>query len=62
MLRANLATYNGLINGAMGTIVDIVYASGCKSPIDILFVVMVDFDNYHGVYLREGTNIIPTYS
>ena len=57
MLRANLATYN--VNGAMSTIVDIIYASGCKSPIDISLAVMVDFDNYHGVCFHEGTNIIP---
>jgi len=35
MLRANLAIHNGLVNGAMCTIVDLVYASGCKSPINI---------------------------
>ena len=57
MLRANLATYN--VNGAMSTIVDIIYASGCKSLIDISLAVMVDFDNYHGVCFHEGTNIIP---
>ena len=37
----------------------IVYASGCKSPIDIPLAVMVDFDNYRGVCFLEGTNIIP---
>jgi len=58
-LRANFATHNGLVNGAMGTIVDIVYASGCKFSIDIPLAVMVDFDNYHSVCFREGTNIIP---
>jgi len=49
----------GFLNGAMGTIVDIVYASDCKSPIDVPLTVMVDFNNYHGVCFREGINMIP---
>ncbi|KAL2462147.1 ATP-dependent DNA helicase [Abeliophyllum distichum] len=59
MLRANLATHNGLVNGAMGTVVDIVYAVHCKSPFDSPLAVMVDFDNYRGTSFREGSNIIP---
>jgi len=59
MLRANHITHNGLVNGAMGTIVDILYASGCKSPIGMPLEVMVNFDNYHGVCFCDGTNIIP---
>ncbi|KAF5196426.1 Atp-dependent dna helicase pif1 [Thalictrum thalictroides] len=59
MLRANLCTQYGLVNGAMGTIVDIVYASGCGSPFDIPFAIMVDFDSYCGLPFRSGTNIVP---
>ncbi|KAL2480002.1 Uncharacterized protein Adt_32976 [Abeliophyllum distichum] len=43
MLRANLATHNGLVNGAMGTLVDIVYAINCKPPFDSPLAIMVDF-------------------
>ena len=59
MLRANLVTHNRLVYGAMGTIVDVVYASGCKSPIDIPLAIIVDFDNYHDVCFHESTNTIP---
>ncbi|KAF5195646.1 Atp-dependent dna helicase pif1 [Thalictrum thalictroides] len=59
MLRANLCTQYGLVNGAMGTIVDIVYASGCGSPFDIPLAIMVDFDSYCGLPFRSGTNIVP---
>ncbi|KAL2481045.1 ATP-dependent DNA helicase [Abeliophyllum distichum] len=59
MLRANLATHNGLVNGAMGTVVDIVYAVNCKSPCDLPLAIIVDFDNYRGTSFREGTNLIP---
>ena len=55
MLRANHITHNGLVNGAMCTM----YTSDCKFPIDIFVTVMVEFDNYHGVWFCEGTNIIP---
>ncbi|KAL2479995.1 Uncharacterized protein Adt_32961 [Abeliophyllum distichum] len=53
MLRANLVTHNGLINGAMGTVVDIVYAVNCKSPFDSPLAIMVDFDNYCGISFRS---------
>ena len=38
VLHANLTTHNRVINGAMGTIADIVYASDSKSPTDIPLV------------------------
>ncbi|KAL2499053.1 ATP-dependent DNA helicase [Abeliophyllum distichum] len=59
MLRANLATHNELVNGAMSTVVDIVYAVNCKSPFDSPLTIMVDFDNYRGISFRESSNIIP---
>ena len=45
MLRANLDIRYWLVNGAMGTGVDIVYARSCKSPHDLPLAVM-DFGNY----------------
>ncbi|KAL2474964.1 ATP-dependent DNA helicase [Abeliophyllum distichum] len=59
MLRANLTTHYGLVNGAMGTVVDIVYAVNYKSPCDLPLAIIVDFDNYRGTNFREGTNLIP---
>ncbi|KAF6162631.1 hypothetical protein GIB67_003177 [Kingdonia uniflora] len=57
MLRSNLATQNGLVNGAMGTVVEIVYSSSSKPLSDLLLAVIIDFDNYRGTLFREGSNI-----
>ncbi|KAF6155028.1 hypothetical protein GIB67_035775 [Kingdonia uniflora] len=59
MLRSNLATQYGLVNGAVGTAVNIVYSSSTKPPNDLPLTVMVDFDNYSGKNFCEGTIIIP---
>ncbi|KAI3992757.1 hypothetical protein MKX01_021718 [Papaver californicum] len=59
MLRKNLSTQYGLVNGSMGTVVDVVYSSEEKSPSDMPVVVMVDFDKYIGQQLYEGSNVIP---
>ncbi|KAL5725506.1 hypothetical protein ACHQM5_008644 [Ranunculus cassubicifolius] len=59
MLKSNLHTQSGLVNGAMGTVVDIVYGPGCKSPIDIPLSVMIKFDNYTGSHFRSNTTVIP---
>ncbi|KAL5717816.1 DNA helicase [Ranunculus cassubicifolius] len=59
MLRTNLATNYGLVNGAMGIVDSIVYGQGCRTPVDMPVEVMVNFDNYNGPAYKEGTRIIP---
>ncbi|KAI3913055.1 hypothetical protein MKW92_038757, partial [Papaver armeniacum] len=59
MLRKNLSTKYGLVNGSMGVVVDIVHKNGEKSPTDMPIVVMVDFDKYTGPKLYPGSNVIP---
>ncbi|KAI3872509.1 hypothetical protein MKX03_004572 [Papaver bracteatum] len=57
MLRKNIATQYGLVNGSMGTITYIVYEEGLKSPIDMPIAVMVDFDTYTGPKFVEESNL-----
>ncbi|MCL7028421.1 hypothetical protein MKW94_024005 [Papaver nudicaule] len=59
MLRKNLSTHYGLVNGSRGVIVDIVYGNGEKSPTHMPIAVMVDFDKYIGPKFQEGSNVIP---
>ncbi|KAK3932930.1 ATP-dependent DNA helicase [Frankliniella fusca] len=47
MLRKNLNVSMGLVNGALGTIKDIIYAKGCRPPQLPLFVI-VQFDDHDG--------------
>lgn len=58
MLRHNLWTTKGLVNGALGTVVDILYDFGTKPPQDMPVAVIVQFDAYDGPFLR-GTNLLP---
>ena len=53
MLRANLWVAAGLVNGTMGTIVDICYLNG--APPDLPVAVMVNFDKYGGPTLSNHT-------
>ena len=53
MLTANLWVAAGLVNGTMGTIVDICYLNG--SPPDLPVAVMIKFDKYCGPYLSNHT-------
>jgi len=54
MLRINLLTTKGLVNGARGTVKDIIYAP-TAGPLDLPKVVVVEFPNY------EGDELIPGY-
>lgn len=48
MLRSNLWTAHGLVNGATGTVDDIIYSPHTKPPTDQPLCVMVKFDRYTG--------------
>lgn len=48
MLRTNLSTSIGLVNGAVGTVRDILYEAGKRPSTDMPAAVMVEFDNYSG--------------
>ena len=59
MLRHNLWTEAGLVNGAMGTVHDIIYKPGSK-PGSLPAVVLVKFDEYTGPTCLEGeVRIVP---
>ncbi|KAK3913546.1 ATP-dependent DNA helicase [Frankliniella fusca] len=53
MLRKNLNVSMGLVNGALGTITDIIYAKGCRPPQLPLFVI-VQFDDHDGFEALDG--------
>ena len=59
MLRQNLWTAKGLVNGALGFVRDIVYTPGTKPPQQPI-VIMVEFDAYSGPTI-EG-NLVPITS
>lgn len=61
MLRAYLWTEMGLVNGAVGTIVDLLYEENAKPPNDKPAVLICTFDDYKGPYLGNDPNnkIIP---
>jgi ATP-dependent DNA helicase PIF1 len=52
VVKSNLWVEAGLVNGTLGTVVDIVYAIGKSSPKDLPDVVMVRFDHYRGPTLN----------
>ncbi|KAE8736723.1 hypothetical protein FOCC_FOCC017822, partial [Frankliniella occidentalis] len=60
MLRSNMWLETGLVNGATGTVVDIVYQPGRAQPEDLPAVVMVKFDNYTGPTVGDGLVPVPT--
>ncbi|XP_052127487.1 ATP-dependent DNA helicase pif1-like [Frankliniella occidentalis] len=53
MLRYNAWTENSLVNGAMGTVVDIVYREGEKSPDNMPAVILITFKDYDGPFLHD---------
>lgn len=58
MLRRNLNTNYGLVNGALGTIMDIIVSPDDDLPVFVL----IDFDNYTGPTIYGGVPIVPVQS
>lgn len=52
MLRTNLCTEKGLVNGSLGTIIEIVYRPGKRPPF-LPFVIFVKFVKYGGPYYGD---------
>ncbi|KAE8739231.1 hypothetical protein FOCC_FOCC015271 [Frankliniella occidentalis] len=55
MLRSNLWLRAGLVNGALGTVVDVIYHHDKAPPEDPPAVIMVKFDDYSGPTMPDGT-------
>ena len=62
MLRCNLFTEAGLVNGAIGTVEKIIFRKGDKPPEDMPEVIMVRFPDYKGPTLENGCVPIPLIS
>ena len=60
MLTTNLWTEAGLVNGAMGTVQDILFGED-QGPPSVPVAVFVSFDNYEGPTITslEGTRVVP---
>lgn len=56
MLRKNLCTARGLVNGSLGTVRDIIYNVGERSPA-FPYMLLVEFDGYSGPYIQD--NLFP---
>lgn len=63
MLTRNLWTEVGLCNGAMGTVVDIIYAKGHRPPVQpIAIIVQFDDKDYSGPsFCNSIPNCVPLY-
>lgn len=48
MLRCNLWTEQGLVNGSIGTVEQIIFRKGKLPPEDIPEIILVKFPNYTG--------------
>lgn len=53
MLRRNLCVRRGLVNGSLGTVRDIIYRNQVCPP-NLPYVLMVEFDNFTGPFMREN--------
>lgn len=56
MLRSNLWTEVGLVNGSLGTVKEIIYESDTRPP-QMPIALLVSFDNYSGPHYQE--NAVP---
>lgn len=52
MLKVNLWVEGGLVNGALGTVRDIIYRENSAPPDQPLYI-LVEFDNYRGACLTD---------
>ncbi|KAE8738388.1 hypothetical protein FOCC_FOCC016134 [Frankliniella occidentalis] len=59
MLTHNLWTEKGLVNGTIGTVVNIFYDETKSSPEDLPFAIICKFDSYKGPYLDDNSKLIP---
>jgi len=59
MLRVNLWTSKGLVNGSIGEVVDILYKRGEKSPDDIPVVVLRKFKSCIGPGIGISGDVVP---
>ena len=60
MLRINLWTEVGLVNGSVGTIQGIMFEEG-QGPPSLPIAVLVEFEGYNGpaIITAEGNKIVP---
>ncbi|KAK3911536.1 ATP-dependent DNA helicase [Frankliniella fusca] len=58
MLKRNLWTKKGLVNGTMGTLVDILYDEDNEPPFGTPRILMCQFDNYKGPGIGPN-NLVP---
>jgi hypothetical protein len=61
MLTENIWIENGLVNGALGTIHDIIWLASLDCRRDPPFAVLVAFDGYSGPALDEDPKIVPIF-
>jgi len=59
MLHQNLWTSKGLINGAFGRVVNILYEKDKEPPNDAPRIILCEFDDYTGSSLIPGSKIVP---
>jgi hypothetical protein len=60
MLRANLWTEVGLVNGSVGTIQEILFEEN-QYPLSLLIAVLIEFDNYSSLAIitEENRRLVP---
>jgi hypothetical protein len=63
MLSSNLWTEIGLVNGSMGTVVDLTWELGQDPNTSLPFAILIAFDNYSGpVYPGCDASIVPVFA